>query len=212
MKAWPTDHPKAKLMIRKRAAIVDAARKAFMREGYDGASMEAIAADAGVSIATLYRHAEGKDDLFAAVIAIACHPGDRDEQTRIEASLKRSLADVMTFIGVMFQERLASDTTVALFRTVMTETKRFPHLGEMAYRGLVGAHEDALEEFLATRTETAGLDPVMRRRLGTAFLGRLAGTETLRVLLGLNPASTEERLERAHAATAEFIAALPSAP
>src|SRR5690349_15571641 len=69
VKDWAPDHPKAKLMARKRAAIVDAAREAFVRDGYGGASMERIAKDAGVSIMTLYRHAEGKDDLFSAVIA-----------------------------------------------------------------------------------------------------------------------------------------------
>ena len=47
MKDWPTDHPKAKLMARKRAAILDAAREAFLRDGYEGTSMEEIAAERG---------------------------------------------------------------------------------------------------------------------------------------------------------------------
>ena len=71
-KTWSTDNPKAALMARKRAAIVDAALKAFLEAGYAEASVNRIAAAAGVSIKTLYRHFESKDDLFSAVMQAAC--------------------------------------------------------------------------------------------------------------------------------------------
>jgi len=163
MKDWPADHPKAKLMARKRAAILAAAREAFLRDGYEGTTMEGIAADAGVSIMTLYRHAEGKDILFAAVIASACHPADQAERARIEDSLESSLEDVLVFVGVMFQERLASPTTTALFRVVMVETMRYPHLVDMAYCGLIGTHEDALDAFLRARKRITFRTILLRR-------------------------------------------------
>ncbi len=208
MKDWAVDHPKAKLMARKRAAIVDAAREAFLRDGYGGASMERIAKDAGVSIMTLYRHAEGKDDLFSAVIAQACHPADQAEQARIQESLQKSLEEILVFIGVMFQERIASPTTTALFRTVMVEAIRFPHLADIAYRGLIGAHEDALDAFLSERAEAVTRDPGQRRKLCAAFLSHLVGLDSFRVLLGLEGATDAERLDRAKSATAELISAL----
>ncbi|MEA1652918.1 TetR/AcrR family transcriptional regulator [Nitrospirillum sp. BR 11164] len=210
MKDWAADHPKAKLMARKRAAIVDAAREAFLRDGYGGASMERIAKDAGVSIMTLYRHAEGKDDLFSAVIAQACHPADQAEQARIQESLQRPLPEILIFIGVMFQERIASPATTTLFRTVMVETMRFPHLADIAYRGLIEAHEDSLDAFLGQRVEAATLDPGQRRKLCAAFLDRLVGLDSFRVLLGLEGATDAERLDRATSATAELISALPA--
>ena len=210
MKDWPADHPKATLMARKRAAILDAAREAFLRDGYEGATMEGIAASAGVSIMTLYRHAAGKDTLFAAVIASACHPDDQADQARIADSLQTPLEDVLVFVGLMFQERLASPTTTALFRAVMVETLRYPHLVEMAYSGLIGTHEDALDAFLSQRVESATLDAGRRRKLSAAFLTRLVGLDNLRVLLGLEGASDAERLDRAKAATAELLSALPA--
>ncbi len=212
MKEWPADHPKATLMARKRAAILDAAREAFLRDGYEGTTMEGIAAAAGVSIMTLYRHAAGKDTLFAAVIASACHPDDQAERTRIEESRQTSLEDVLVCVGVMFQERLASPTTTGLFRAVMVETVRYPHLVDMAYSGLIGTHEDALDAFLSQRVETATLDAGQRRKLSAAFLNRLVGIDTLRVLLGLEGASDAERLDRATSATAELLSALPACP
>jgi TetR/AcrR family transcriptional repressor of mexJK operon len=210
MKDWPADHPKAKLMARKRAAILDAAREAFLRDGYEGTTMEGIAAGAGVSIMTLYRHAAGKDTLFAAVIASACHPADQAERARIEEPLQTSLEDVLVFVGLMFQERLASPTTTALFRAVMVETRRYPHLVDMAYGGLIGTHEDALDAFLSQRVETVTLDAGQRRKLSAAFLNRLVGIDNFRVLLGLEGASEAERLDRAKSATAELLSALPA--
>lgn len=208
MKDWPPNHPKAKLMARKRVAILDAAREAFLRDGYEGTSMEGIAASAGVSIMTLYRHCDGKDDLFAAVIASACHPADQDERARIEESLQKTLEEMLVFVGLMFQERLASPITTALFRVVMVETVRFPHLVEMAYGGLIGTHEAALDTFLSQRVETATLDAGQRRKLGAAFLNHLVGIDNLRVLLGLEGASEAERLSRAKSATAELLSAV----
>ena len=63
MKDWPPDHPRAKVMVRKRAAIVAAAEQVFLRDGYAGSGMESIGREAGVSIITLYRHARTNDDL-----------------------------------------------------------------------------------------------------------------------------------------------------
>ena len=48
--------------------IVDAARERFLREGVDGASLRAIAADAHTSIGMVYYYFKSKDDLFFAVV------------------------------------------------------------------------------------------------------------------------------------------------
>lgn len=53
----------------KRAAILGAAETLFVADGYQGASVDAIAARAGVSKRTVYDHFGGKDRLFSAVMA-----------------------------------------------------------------------------------------------------------------------------------------------
>jgi AcrR family transcriptional regulator len=58
----------------KRRAILDAAAGHFADRGFDGTKMASIAADAGVSLKTLYAAFSSKDELFEAVIA------DRFEQ------------------------------------------------------------------------------------------------------------------------------------
>jgi AcrR family transcriptional regulator len=86
VKHWPENDPKAGLMARKRAQIVAAARQAFLDEGYAGSSVNRIADAAGVSIKTLYRHFESKDDLFSAVMQAACeNPSDGAGRNNWEA-------------------------------------------------------------------------------------------------------------------------------
>ncbi|WP_433790181.1 TetR/AcrR family transcriptional regulator [Actinoplanes sp. CA-252034] len=52
-----------------RAAILAVARAHFARDGRDGASLNRIIADAGISKTSAYHYFDGKDDLFAAVAA-----------------------------------------------------------------------------------------------------------------------------------------------
>ncbi|WP_235968389.1 TetR/AcrR family transcriptional regulator [Streptomyces mesophilus] len=55
-------------MLEKRQAILKGARAVFGREGYTRASIDAIAAEAGVSSRTLYNHFGDKEGLFRAVL------------------------------------------------------------------------------------------------------------------------------------------------
>ncbi|WP_165827855.1 TetR/AcrR family transcriptional regulator [Mycobacterium colombiense] len=49
-----------------RQRIIDAARDRFMRDGYEGATVRAIAADAGVDVAMVYYFFGNKEGLFTA--------------------------------------------------------------------------------------------------------------------------------------------------
>jgi TetR/AcrR family transcriptional repressor of mexJK operon len=53
-------------------AILEAARKQFTAQGFDAASMDQIAAAAGVSKLTVYSHFGDKEALFAAVVKSYC--------------------------------------------------------------------------------------------------------------------------------------------
>lgn len=72
MRNWTSNDPKASLMQKKRKAIVDAAFREFLESGYSQTSMDRIAMAAGVSVKTVYRHFENKDDLFSTVMNAAC--------------------------------------------------------------------------------------------------------------------------------------------
>jgi AcrR family transcriptional regulator len=58
-----------------RARIVDAARRLFVEHGYAGATIPAIAAEAGVAVETVYRSAPGKAGLLAEAVRAAVAGG-----------------------------------------------------------------------------------------------------------------------------------------
>lgn len=58
-----------------RAAILDAARRRFTDSGYRGATIRAIAGDAGVDPALVHHYFGTKDDLFVAALDIPVNPG-----------------------------------------------------------------------------------------------------------------------------------------
>ncbi|RSN52978.1 TetR family transcriptional regulator [Amycolatopsis sp. WAC 04182] len=59
-----------------REEILDAARRRFAEQGYDGATVRAIAADAGVNAALLHHFFGTKQRLFAASMNLPVDPGE----------------------------------------------------------------------------------------------------------------------------------------
>ena len=52
----------------KRRQIIDGASRVFLAQGFDAASMGAIAREAGVSKGTLYVYFKSKEELFEAIV------------------------------------------------------------------------------------------------------------------------------------------------
>ncbi|MGH8031787.1 MAG: TetR/AcrR family transcriptional regulator [Luteimonas sp.] len=58
--------------LSKRATILDAAKRMFIVQGYEGVSMDQIAAEAGVSKLTVYSHFGDKEALFVEAVKARC--------------------------------------------------------------------------------------------------------------------------------------------
>src|SRR4030081_694669 len=56
----------------KRRQIIEGARRVFLAQGFDAASMGEIARAAGVSKGTLYVYFENKERLFDAIVGQEC--------------------------------------------------------------------------------------------------------------------------------------------
>src|SRR5215213_792314 len=74
----------------KRRAILDAGLRVFSRDGYTRASIDTIAAKAGVSTRTIYNHFHDKTHLFQTVIQ---ESANRVAEIQV-AVIDRHLADV----------------------------------------------------------------------------------------------------------------------
>lgn len=138
---------------RKRAEIVRIATRAFLDQGYAATTMSAIADELGGSKATLWAHFASKEDLFAAVIDLQVETFARDVDevlTSQSFSLPALRRACLRFIDCLLRE-----TSIQLYRLVMSEGERFPEIKEMFYaRGPVKLRT-CIAEFFATRFDEA---------------------------------------------------------
>jgi AcrR family transcriptional regulator len=114
----------------KRRRIVEVARAVFLEKGYGAASMSAIAAAVGGSKGTLYIYFRSKAELFEAVIRQYGEGG----HFAAEASDSRPLDAVLTDLGGRMLDFVCQPETLALYRTVIGESGRFPELGEAFFK------------------------------------------------------------------------------
>ena len=159
-KTWSADNPKAALMNQKRAVIVAAAMDAFLDAGYAGASVNHIAAAAGVSIKTLYRHYDSKDDLFSAVMHAACGEVGRPQGERAQRprpdwyNAPPSVA--LPQAGREFLKHVLLPKQVALYRVVMRDAPRFPELGRRYLEEVVAPPQAVFAGYLDLWSERQG--------------------------------------------------------
>ena len=193
VKTWSADNPKAALMARKRAAIVDAALAAFLGAGYAEASVNAIAASAGVSIKTLYRHFESKDELFAAVMQAACGnmPGadgsTDDAEDAAPAWYDAAPADALPAAGVEYLRSVLSTEQLALYRVVTRDAHRFPELGRRYHDETTGARDARFAGYVDRWAKRAGWTVRDKRAAAEVFAGLAEVPHLRRGTAGTSP-------------------------
>jgi AcrR family transcriptional regulator len=114
----------------KRRAIIHGALALFARDGYTRASLDAIAAEAGVSNRTIYNHFSDKAELFQAVIQESTQ---RVADTMIDI-IDRQLGKIVDLeadlagLGLAWLALLRSELTphFALVRQINAETEHIP--------------------------------------------------------------------------------------
>jgi AcrR family transcriptional regulator len=107
-------------------ALIDAATRVFLREGYGLASIDKVAAEAGVSTRTIYERFRNKAELLGAVISRLV---DRMSTVLATAELNRlTPRAALTVIAEIITGRAREPDSAALFRIVAMEAHRFPEL------------------------------------------------------------------------------------
>jgi len=119
---------------RKHREIVAAATAAFVDNGYDGTSMDEIAASAGVSKQTVYKHFTDKESLFSEIVLATT-----GRATGIVQLVTESLADTddlardLGRLARQFVTVLMDPQVLRLRRLVISSAARFPELGRTWY-------------------------------------------------------------------------------
>jgi AcrR family transcriptional regulator len=182
--------------------ILAAARDRFRQHGVDGASLRAIARDAGTSIGMIYYYFPTKDELFFAAF--------EEVYVTFLASLEQTLASASTVEDrlIHLYDRFAtiSDDELDLVRLIaheaVTASPRFERLVERFLRGHVppilrmlldGVREGALDGrrhpivLLLATISLAGPPQMIRRKVGARMPipGVPSGKELARELVNV---------------------------
>lgn len=123
--------PSGQRAERKREAIVEAARKCYLEQGYE-AGMDTIASEAGVSKVTVYNHFRSKEALFIAVVGDTLDHALDETFTEARAQLEAGgdMRTVLTATARVWVQGVADPRVLALRNLVTSELGRFPQLGE----------------------------------------------------------------------------------
>jgi TetR/AcrR family transcriptional repressor of mexJK operon len=196
----------------KRSAILEAAGKVFTRQGYELASVDAIAQLAGVAKPTVYNHFQDKETLFRTVM----RDGAGRTAARIIAALDSidddaDLAAELTRVAHLVIQCQLSDEGWALQRLLYAEAGRFADLyDDVVSQGgvpVVNALAGRLAR-LANRGQLA-IDDVMTA--ASQFMALVAGDLPALSRLGTRPVPADELDRAVGAGVSTFLRAFAGA-
>ncbi|MGD0503881.1 MAG: TetR/AcrR family transcriptional regulator [Steroidobacteraceae bacterium] len=119
---------------RKHKAMVDAARSLFLKQGYDGTSMEEIAVKAAVSKQTVYKHFADKKRLFEEIVLATTSQVDRVVGLVAGPLVETlDLKKDLTLLGRQFIAALMDPRLLRLRRLIIANADRMPELGRTWY-------------------------------------------------------------------------------
>ena len=176
---------------RKRAAIARAALTLFASDGYERTSVDAIAAEAGVSKRTVYSHYGDKENLFLSVVretyeAMLTRIAEIVERTAwdrdVSAALNSCVFDVTRSI-------VRAPDRSTLVRLLMTEAPHFPALIDLLHTREIAP---LLAAPLAELTAAGRLSAPDPRQAAEHLSALTFGQVSARSLMGTVPLTEEE--------------------
>jgi AcrR family transcriptional regulator len=186
----------------RRQAIVAAARRSFLEEGYAATSMSGLLAELGGSKATLWSYFRSKEELFAAVIEDVT----ADFRKELESGLLESADLETTLVGFCrgFMDKTAHPDAVAAWRLISGESGRFPELGRIFYERAAMRVQQALVGYLTTQIAAGRLRDEGVEDMAEALLG-LCATQHNRRLWGISADVPDATYRDARRFTAYFL-------
>lgn len=196
---------KAAMIAEKDRLIVLAAREHFLRDGFAGASMDAIARSATVSVKTIYGHFRSKDELFSRVMIEACTdhllsgelPSDEALGERFVWYTKATQRGLFE-AGREYLGHLLSEEQLALYRVVTRDADRFPALGRQYHENFARGRTGILVAYLRSvgrRKSWKHRNPEQDAALYEALLRQRVYEEVLHGLTAVSERLINEQAE-----------------
>jgi TetR/AcrR family transcriptional repressor of mexJK operon len=168
----------------KHEAILRAATRLFLKNGYSSTSMDAIADAARVTKQTVYAHYKNKDALFTHMVARLC---DRHTPSGHFLESDKPLESALYEIGLGFLNLITGSEGLAATRLVIAEVAKHPKLARRYYEDGTLRMVTMLAEFLNRHKDRGGLTIADTRSAASYFFAMLKGQYHIRMMLGIRP-------------------------
>jgi len=177
----------------KNTAIVNAASRLFLENGFDGTSMDEVAKRAGVSKQTVYSHFSSKELLFGESIraAIAKYYPDLALQKIDEHSLEIDLRAVCE----NYARLLLSEDAMAMFRLLVGAAPKGPALAKIFWASGPDDMEKKLQEFLQVWVDRGELVINDTHKAANRLITLVKGKPHFMQSIGLTSSVSEEELQ-----------------
>lgn len=185
-------HCEDRACVDTRTKLLLAAREAFVAEGYR-ASVDGIAARAGVAKQTLYNHFPSKEELFIEVVSL----GSASIVVMLDGAgddLRRSLLH----FAKSFRQRALEDDSLAMLRILTAEINRLPELTQAFFTKGPGQTLERLAEFLSAAMTKGELRREAPRFAAEMLIGMLLNIDFVRCqcAISINESSETKRCEQ----------------
>ncbi len=187
MQARRVGRPKSK---EKREAICAAASGLFLAQGLQQTSMDAVAAEAGVSKQTVYSHFKNKQDLFRSVILGKVTNYHLSE---IDLPPGGDLREALVTLGHRYLQLLFDEDVIAMFRVVIGESASHPKIAQLFNETGPEKTIEAVQDFLCKQVEGGQLQIDDLRYAAVLFLSMVRGDYQMQFLMSLCPDLREEK-------------------
>jgi TetR/AcrR family transcriptional regulator, mexJK operon transcriptional repressor len=177
----------------KNAAILAAARTAFLELPYDRVSMDAIAARAGVSKVTIYAKYQSKEGLFVATMSEQCEA--IYEQARSDTRGGGPLDVALRDLGARFMTMILSADMAAIHGVMIQAAQERPELTQLYYQSVVETSINTLAETLDIAVARGNFVCADTHRAAVQFVAMIQGTYRYEHELGVTPSKPHDDLE-----------------
>ena len=179
--------------LAKRQAILDAAKILFVSKGYANTSMDAVAAEAGVSKLTVYSHFNDKETLFSAAVVAKCE--EQLPPLFFELPQGAAVETVLLNIARGFHQLINSDESVNLHRLMVTLGSQDPKLSQIFFEAGPERMLLGMERLLSRIDESGVLSIDKPHNAAEHFFCLLKGAGNFRLLYGCGEPPVGEAAE-----------------
>lgn len=180
---------------RKFDQVIEGARRVFMRDGFEGSSVDEIARESGVSKATLYSYFPDKRLMFMEVFRAELTRESTDASALIDADLP--VEHVLPVAVQMIMAHMLSDFGLRTYRISVAESERFPVLSREYYEAGPGKVGSQIAAFLDRACQRGELNiPETERRLAADALVHMSGIHVHDRALFLSPDAVDGEAQR----------------